>query len=211
MPHKLPRGLYALIDDGLRPEVPVLEKARAAIAGGAPVLQLRLKATPDRQALELVRSTVALAHQAGALVLVDDRVDLALAGGADGVHVGDDDLPPDVARRLLGPDALVGVTTRSLADIERAKALGADHVGLGPIFATATKHVAHAALGLEGFAAIARQSPLPVVGIAGIGLDTIGAVARAGATCAAVAGALLLAEDPVSRAMALHRAFLEAA
>lgn len=211
MPHKLPRGLYALIDDGLRPEVPVLDKARAAIAGGAPVLQLRLKATPDRRALELVRATVALAHPAGALVLVDDRVDLALAGGADGVHVGDDDLPPDVARRLLGPDALVGVTTRSLADIERAKALGADHVGLGPIFDTATKRVGHAALGLEGFAAIARRSPLPVVGIAGIDLDTIGAVARAGATCAAVAGALLLAEDPVSRATALHRAFLEAA
>ncbi|MEW6430475.1 MAG: thiamine phosphate synthase [Myxococcota bacterium] len=210
MPHKLPRGLYALVDDGVRPELPIVEKARAVIAGGAPVLQLRLEQTADRAALEAVRGTVALARPAGVLVIVNDRVDLALAGGADGVHLGADDLPPDVARRLLGPDALVGVTTRSLEDITRARALGADHVGLGPLFPTATKDVTHPPLGLDGFGAIARASPLPVVGIAGVTLETIAAVARAGATCAAVAGDLLKAPDIVSRARDLHRAFLEA-
>lgn len=210
MPHKLPRGLYALVDDGVRPELPIVEKARAVIAGGGPVLQLRLEQTADRPALDAVRATVALARPAGVLVIVNDRVDLALAGGADGVHLGADDLPPDVARKLLGPDALVGVTTRSLDDIARARAQGADHVGLGPVFTTATKAVAHAPLGLDGFAAIARASPLPVVGIAGVTLETIAQVARAGATCAAVAGDLLKAADIVSRARDLHRAFLAA-
>jgi thiamine-phosphate pyrophosphorylase len=210
MPHKLPRGLYALIDDALHPELSPFEKARAAIEGGAPILQLRLETTADRPALELVRATVALARPRGVRVIVNDRVDLALAGGADGVHLGADDLPADVARRLLGPDALVGVTTRSLADIERARALGADHVGLGPIFHTATKAVAHPPMGLSAFAAIARASPLPVVGIGGVTLDTIAEVARAGATCAAVAGDLLAAKDIVSRARDLHRAFLDA-
>jgi thiamine-phosphate pyrophosphorylase len=140
-------------------------------------------------------------------VIVNDRVDLALAGGAAGVHLGEDDLPVDVARRLLGPDALVGATTRSLAQIEAAAAAGADHVGLGPIFPTSTKHVAHVPLGLDGLARVAGRAPLPVVAIAGIGLETIGAVAAAGAWCAAVAGALLGADDVRARAERLQRAF----
>ena len=210
MAHKLPRGLYALLDDAVRPGLPLLEAARAVIAGGARVLQLRLETTADRPALELVRGAVALARPAGVVVIVNDRVDLALAGAADGVHLGDDDLPVEVARRLLGPGALVGATTRSLADIEAARAAGADHVGLGPIFSTTTKAVAHAALGLEGFAAIARASPLPVVGIAGITLETIGGVAASGAWAAAVAGDLLRADDIATRARALQQAFFAA-
>ncbi|MDP1824785.1 MAG: thiamine phosphate synthase [Archangium sp.] len=207
MPHKLPRGLYALLDDSVRPALPMVEKARAVIEAGVGVLQLRLEQTPDRVALPLIREVVALARPSGVLVIVNDRVDLALAGGAHGVHLGADDLPVDVARRLLGPDALIGATTRTLADIEAAKALGADHVGLGPLFTTSTKQVAHAPLGLEVFGAIARSSPLPVVGIAGITLETIGQVAAAGAWCAAVAGDLLNSGDLVSRARALQGAF----
>ena len=210
MVHKLPRGLYAFLDDAVRPGLPLLEAARAVIAGGARVLQLRLETTADRPALELVRGAVALARPAGVVVIVNDRVDLALAGAADGVHLGADDLPVEVARRLLGPGALVGATTRSLADIEAARAAGADHVGLGPIFSTTTKAVAHAALGLEGFAAIARASPLPVVGIAGITLETIGGVAASGAWAAAVAGDLLRADDIATRARALQQAFFAA-
>jgi thiamine-phosphate pyrophosphorylase len=207
MPHKLPGGLYALLDDSVRPELPMLEKARAVIEARVGVVQLRLERTPDRVALPLIRAVVALAAPANVRVIVNDRVDLALAGGADGVHLGADDLPVDVARRVLGPGALIGATTRSLAEIEQACALGADHVGLGPIFATRTKVVAHAPLGLEVFAAIVARSPLPVVGIAGVTLATIGQVAAAGAWCAAVAGDLLTAEDLVSRARALQGAF----
>lgn len=215
MPHKhsravLPTGLYALVDDAVRPGLPIVEKARAVIEGGAPVLQLRLETTADRPALDAIRAVVALARPRGVLVIVNDRVDLALVGDADGVHLGADDLPVDVARRLLGPHRLVGATTRSLDEVRAAQALGADHVGLGPIFTTSTKDVAHAPLGLARFAELARASPLPVVGIAGITLATIGDVARAGATCAAVAGDLLRADDIVSRARALQQAFLAA-
>lgn len=207
MPHKLPRGLYALLDDSVRAELPMIEKARAVIEAGVGVLQLRLEQTTDRVALPLIREVVALAAPRGVKVIVNDRVDLALAGGASGVHLGADDLPVDVARRLLGPEALIGATTRTLEDIERARALGADHVGLGPIFQTSTKVVGHAPMGLEQFGRIASRSPIPVVGIAGITLATIGQVAGAGAWAAAVAGDLLNADDVVSRARALQGAF----
>jgi thiamine-phosphate pyrophosphorylase len=210
MPLKLPRGLYALVDDGLRPQVPVPQKARWALEGGARVLQLRLEATSDRLALAWIREVVAAARAPGAVVIVNDRVDLCLVGEAHGVHLGDDDLPVAVARRLLGPGALIGRTTRTLDDVVRAREEGADHVGLGPIFATTTKRVDAAALGVEAFSAIARASPLPVVGIAGITVDTIGAVARAGAHAAAVAADWLGAPDPVSRVRALDRAFCDA-
>ncbi|MDP2271131.1 MAG: thiamine phosphate synthase [Archangium sp.] len=207
MPHKLPRGLYALLDDSVRAELPMMEKARAVIDAGVGVLQLRLEQTADRVALPLIREVVALARARNVLVIVNDRVDLALAGGAHGVHLGADDLPVDVARQLLGPDALIGATCRSLEDIEQARVLGADHVGLGPIFSTTTKRVSHAPLGLALFETIARKAPLPVVGIAGITLENIGQVAAAQAWCAAVAGDLLRSEDLVSRARALQGAF----
>jgi thiamine-phosphate pyrophosphorylase len=202
---KLPRGVYAVIDDGVRPEVSVPHKARLALEGGAAVLQLRLEQTNDRAALEWIREIVAIA---GAVpVIINDRIDLCLVGHAAGVHVGDDDLPVDVARRLLGPDALIGMTTRDLDGLSRAKALGADHAGLGPIFSTSTKQVLATPLGLERFATIVAASPLPVVGIAGITLETIAGVASAGAHCAAVAGDLLRANDIVDRARALKAAF----
>ncbi len=197
MPLKLPRGVYALVDDGLLPEVPVPEKARWALEGGAAVLQLRMEHTDDRTALGWVREVVAMAGTTP--VIVNDRTDLCLAGRAAGVHLGDDDLPVEAARALLGDDALIGRTVRSLADVEVAKGQGADHVGLGPIFATSTKAVSAPVLGLEGFGAIVRASPLPVVGIAGITLETIGAVIAAGAHCAAVAGDWLRAGSPPAR------------
>lgn len=205
---KLPRGLYALIDDSLLPERSLVDQATAAMEGGAAVVQLRLEQTPDRPALEVIRAVVEEGRRRGVPVIVNDRVDLALVGRASGVHLGKEDLPVEAARRLLGPEALVGATVRSLEDIMSAARDGADHVGLGPIFPTTTKSVDAPALGLLGFEAIVRVSPLPVVGIAGITLDTIGAVARAGARAAAVAGDLARAVDPVSRARALREAFL---
>ncbi len=212
MPNKLPGGLYALIDDQVHSALSPLDKARLALEGGALVVQLRLKHLTDRQALETIVAVLAMRRQVApeAVVLVNDRVDWALVAGADGVHVGADDLPPDAARRLLGPEKYVGVTTRNVNDILTAARLGADHVGLGPIFETRTKTVDAPPLGLEAFGRIAHQSPLPVVGIAGITLDTIGAVARAGAHAAAVAGDLLLADDIAARAKALQQAFWRA-
>lgn len=206
---KLPRGLYAMIDDSLRTDLPIAAKARAAIDGGARVLQLRLELTADRLALEAIREVMQLARRADVTVIVNDRVDLALLGGAHGVHLGADDIPVMEARRLLGPDALVGATCRNLEQLIEAQTQGADHAGVGPIFETSTKTVNHPPLGLDGFAKVAKASPIPVIGIAGITLQTITLVAKGGAHCAAVGSGLLLAPDIAERARALQAAFFE--
>jgi len=138
---------------------------------------------------------------------VNDRVDLALLSGAHGVHVGDEDLPPEAARELLGPEGLVGVTVRDAAGARAAKAAGADYVGLGPVFGTTTKQVAAPVLGLERFGAVVRECPLPVVGIGGVKLENIAQLAAAGAHGGAVASDVLLAEDLAERVRRLSAAF----
>lgn len=194
-------GLYVIVG-GPDP----VEQARAAIAGGARVVQVRVKDAPAGAVLEVARRVVALA--AGrALVIVNDRADLALLSGADGVHLGDEDLPVAEARRLLGPDLLVGRTTRTLEEARAALAEGADHVGFGPIFATRTKALPVPPRGLDGLAAVTAALPAPVVAIGGIGQDTIAGVARAGAACAAVIEAVYGAGDPAANAAVLAAAF----
>lgn len=203
----LPRGPYLLCDDTVRPELPLGEKASRLLAGGARILQLRMKRTSPREALAATREVVAACHRAGALCLLNDRVDLALLSGADGVHVGDEDLPPEAARELLGPARLVGVTVRNLAGARAAKEAGADYVGLGPVFGTQTKQVPAPVLGVEAFAAVVRESPLPVVGIGGVGLANIAQVAAAGAHGAAVVSDALLAPDIAEQVRRLSAAF----
>jgi thiamine-phosphate pyrophosphorylase len=192
------RGLYAIV---ARPE-----EAAAAIAGGAGVVQVRVKDAPAGGILKVAREIVALAR-GRALVIVNDRADLALLSGADGVHVGDEDLPVPEARRLLGPDLLVGRTTRTLDEARAAVAEGADHVGFGPIFATTTKTLAVPPRGLGPLREASAGLGAPVVAIGGIGVDTIADVARAGAACAAVVGAIFGKGDPVENARRLAAAF----
>lgn len=203
----LPRGPYLLCDDTVLPEVPLVDKAARLVAGGARVVQLRMKRTPPRAALAAAREVSALCRRAGVLCLVNDRVDLALLAGADGVHVGDEDLPPEAARELLGPGRLVGVTARGVEGARAARAAGADYVGVGPLFGTTTKQVPAPVLGLEAFAAVVRDSPLPVVGIGGVGLENIARVASTGAHGAAVVSDALLAGDIAERVRRLVAAF----
>jgi thiamine-phosphate pyrophosphorylase len=192
------RGLYAIVASPA--------EAAAAVAGGAAVLQVRMKEAPAGDVLAIAREAVALA--AGrALVLVNDRADLALLSGADGVHVGDEDLPPEEARRLLGPGLLVGRTTRTLEEARAAIAAGADHVGFGPIFATRTKALPVPPRGLDALREVAGALGAPVVAIGGIEEGTIAAVARAGAACAAVVGAIFREGDPAANARRLADAF----
>jgi thiamine-phosphate pyrophosphorylase len=194
-------GLYALVGG---PD-PVAQAAEA-LGGGAGVLQLRVKGGGDAALLEAATRLVALAR-GRALVIINDRADLAVLSGADGVHVGDEDLPVEAARRVAGPDLLVGRSTRTLADGLAALAAGADHVGFGPVFVTSSKQIAEPPRGLAMLAEVARALPAPVVAIGGIGLGTIGPVAAAGAAAAAVLGALFDAPDPRARAAALAAAF----
>lgn len=207
MPRELPHGIYGLCDDTVRPDLPIERQAALLLEGGIRVLQLRLKRTPAREAVAACRAAAAACRAAGALCLVNDRVDWALLSGADGVHVGDEDVPPGDARALLGPSRVVGVTARDARMAREAARAGADYAGVGPVFATATKRVDAAVLGPERLAAIVRESPLPVVAIGGIGLSGVEDVAAAGARMAAVVSDLLRAEDVPARARALLERF----
>ena len=204
---RLPAGLYALCDDAVRSELGLASKARALLAGGCKVLQLRIKVTPAREALRLSREVVSGCRDAGAVCLINDRVDLALLSNAHGVHLGDEDLPVADARRVLGPGAVIGRTVRSGPDAVAAALAGADYVGVGPLFPTRTKQVQAEVLGLRRFAQVVGESPVPVVGIAGIGLSNIAQVAGAGAHGAAVLSDLLLADDIADRTRRLSAAF----
>jgi thiamine-phosphate pyrophosphorylase len=195
------RGLYALVG-GADP----LAQAAGALDGGAAVVQLRVKEVPAAEVLALATRLVALAR-GRALVIVNDRADLAVLAGADGVHLGEEDLPVAAARAVVGPDLVVGRSTRSLEEGLAALADGADHVGFGPIFATATKAIAEPPRGLARLAEVTSRLPAPVVAIGGIDLDTIGPVAAAGAAAAAVIGALFGHGPPRPRAEALSAAF----
>ena len=206
MQNKFARGLYVLVDDSLKTELSMQEKARLVIEAGIGVLQLRMKKTSDAEALEITKEIMVLARSSETKVIVNDRVDLALLGGADGVHVGADDVPVSLARRVLGPDRLVGATCRSVEDIVAARTAGADHVGLGPVFQTSTKVVNAAPLGIEGLRTVVTAAPLPVVAIGGISENSLRAVLQTGAHCAAVASAVWSADDVVAALEALKRA-----
>jgi thiamine-phosphate pyrophosphorylase len=194
-------GLYAIVGD----EDPI-GLARLAVEGGAGVVQVRMKSSPAGEVLAAVREIVALCR-GRALVIVNDRADLALLAGADGVHVGDDDLPAEEVRRIVGPGMLVGRSTRTLAEARAAIAAGADHVGFGPMFSTRTKEIAAPPRGLDALREVTRELGAPVVAIGGITLETVGDVAEAGAAAAAVIEDLLARGDVRARAALLAARF----
>lgn len=183
--------------------MPVL---RAALAAGVRHVQARTKAVNDRQRLAFTSMLRRVCGQAGAILVVNDRVDLALAAGAAGVHVGDEDLPAAVARRLVGPDALVGVTCRDAEAARRAADDGATYLGVGPAYATTTKRGLPDPLGPHGVAAIARAVDVPVIAIAGITPARVPELLDAGAHGVAVVSAVFGAADPAAAA----QQFLEA-
>jgi thiamine-phosphate pyrophosphorylase len=186
--------LYAIVDPldtGRTPE----DLAAVLLAGGARLLQLRLKTAGSGDLLAAARALRALTARAGALLLINDRPDVARAAGADGVHLGQDDLPVAAARAVIGPGALVGV---SIHDVEQARAAagaGADYLGVGPVFTTTTKVGALPARGLDLVRAVRAAVTLPLVGIGGITPDTAAAVRAAGADAVAMIGALIRAPD----------------
>ncbi len=175
---------------------------------GVGALQLRLKVTPEGEAVPLIRQAVAWASHTQTAVIVNDRADWALLAGADGVHLGADDVPISVARRALGSQAIVGATVRSEKDLHAAHAAGADYVGLGPVFTSSTKPGSVPPLGLEGFGTLAGKSRLPVVAISGLRAEHMTALAALGAYAAAVGAAVWNAPDITAGAKALNAAFL---
>lgn len=162
---------------------------------GARLLQLRAKTEGDRRRLALARETLAAARASGALLVVNDRADLARIVGADGLHVGQDDLPAAAARALVGPGVLLGLSTHGLAQLQAAAAEPVDYVAIGPVFPTRTKENPDPVVGLEMVRRARALTSLPLIAIGGITADNAAAVVEAGADGVAVISCLLDAPD----------------
>lgn len=182
------------------------EVAAAALAGGATVLQLRDKRMSAAALYRVACRLRELTRRAGIPLIINDRVDVALAADADGVHLGPDDLPLEAARRVLGPRRIIGASVGTVAEAIRAEREGATYLGVGPVFATATKADAGPAVGVERVAAVVRAVGIPVVGIGGITPENAAEVLRAGAAGVAVISAVAAAPDPTAAARALLEA-----
>jgi thiamine-phosphate pyrophosphorylase len=182
-----------------------LDLATAYLAGGARFLQLRAKRLAGGALLDLASRVAERAHSAGAIWILNDRADLARLAGAAGVHVGQEDLSPVAVRALLGPQAIVGLSTHTEAQIDAALTEPISYLAVGPVFGTSTKATGYASvgLGLVGYGALkAHSRELPLVAIGGITLDRAGEVIRAGATSLAVITDLLNGGDPERRVCA---------
>jgi thiamine-phosphate pyrophosphorylase len=174
--------------------VPVVE---AALSVGVPVIQVRVDdEVCDRDAYALTERIVALCREAGARCLVNDRLDVALAVGADGAHVGAQDIPVAAARRILGPDAILGATARDPAAARAAVAAGASYLGVGPAFATTTKDGLPDPIGPAGIGAVAAAVDVPVIAIGGVTVGRVPGLVAAGAYGVAVVAAVNDAPDP---------------
>lgn len=197
--------LHLVTDRGLSRGRHLLEIVRAAVAGGVSVVQLREKDASTRDFVELGRILVAELKGGAVPLLINDRVDIALAIGADGVHLGQSDLPYAVARKLLGPAAIIGLSVESLADAEAAEHLDVAYLGLSPVFATTTKSDIKPPLGLPGIRAIRAISRHKLVAIGGIDAGNSGEILIAGADGVAVVSAICGADDPTRATRELCR------
>lgn len=194
-------GLHVLTDArGGREQLPVLDRVLAA---GARVVQVRVKGATDRSLLGFSREVVALCAQHDATCIVNDRVDVALAAGAAGTHLGADDLPVPAARSVAGPQHLLGGTARDPATAVRLVDEGADYLGVGPAYRTGTKAGLPAPLGPAGVAAVAAAVPVPVVAIGGVTAERVPVLVAAGAAGVAVVSAVSGSSDPAAATRAL--------
>jgi len=181
------------------------ETIKEATAGGVDMIQLREKGLSDRELLKRAREVCGWAREARVLFIVNDRPDIARLADADGVHLGQDDMPVKEARRMLGPDALIGVSTHNIEQVRQAVLDGASYLGVGPTFPTRTKKFSEYP-GLDFVRAVAAETKLPAFVIGGVNLETIGAAVAAGARRVAVSHALCQADNPRAVAAALVRA-----
>lgn len=174
----------------------LLSATEAALRSGVPAVQLREKDLPAGELFSLAKDMRALTRNYHALLLINDRLDVAMACDADGVHLGEDSLPADIARRILGPEPLIGVSTHSLDGALAAARCGADFLTFGPVFATPSKAVYGPPKGLRSLRDICRQVPLPVYALGGIRASHQEAVLAAGAAGIALISAILATDDP---------------
>jgi thiamine-phosphate diphosphorylase len=198
-------SIYPIIDVGVcrARGIDPFGLAGACLRSGARLLQLRAKEVGGAELLDLTERTVAAAREVGAIVIVNDRADIARMAGAGGVHVGQTDLPVPAARAIVGEDAIVGVSTHDRQQIDDAIASDANYVAVGPVFLTATKDTGYTPRGLE-LVRYAAGRGKPIVAIGGITLERAADVVAAGASAFAVITDILVGDDAEGRVRAFH-------
>ncbi|MDN0077241.1 thiamine phosphate synthase [Crenobacter sp. SG2303] len=197
-------SLYLVLDpDMCGGHAAALRTADLATRNGATVVQLRAPEWKKRAWLALAVDLKALLAPRGVPLIINDHVDIALAADADGVHVGQKDLPAHVVRRLIGPNKLLGLSTSSLADLRGVDADLVDYIGVGPVYPTGTKEDANPVLGVVKLAQLLVEKPLPAVAIGGIGIAQAAEVIGAGADGVAVVSAICAATDPAAASVQL--------
>ena len=202
--------LYLVTDRDLSLGRSLEEVVSEAVKGGVTIVQLREKEASTGEFVALARRLMSILKPLGIPLIINDRVDVALAVDADGVHIGQSDMAYADARRLLGPDKIIGLSVESLEDLEAANALDVDYVGISPVYGTPTKTDTAEPFGLEGLRKAVEMSVHPTVAIGGMNARTIGEVMEAGADGVAVVSAICSAED-ISKATKELKAIVEAA
>ena len=188
-------GLYIILDPSVCPARPLVDVLTTAAEAGASLFQYRNKTASMKDAYVEALALRQAAAKAGVLFIVNDRCDLALAVDADGVHLGQGDLPLDLARKVMGPDKLIGISTHNSDQVREATAGKPDYLGFGPIFKPSSKQDHDPVVGLEGLRAMRSLTSLPVFAIGGIQIDQVGEIIHAGADGVAVISAILKAQD----------------
>ncbi len=188
-------SLYAVSDRGLLRGRPLVRAVEQAILGGATIVQLREKAVSTREFVKLAQEVLAVARQYGVPLIINDRIDVMLAVDADGAHVGQEDMPAVLARKLIGPEKILGVSVETVAEAQAAVGGGADYLGAGAVFATPTKADAGQPIGLEGLRRVKASVGIPVVAIGGINAENLQEVLQTGVDGVALVSAIFGRED----------------
>jgi thiamine-phosphate pyrophosphorylase len=197
-------ALYVIPDRKMGKGRDLLTQARSALAGGATAIQLRDKELPGRDLYELAVRMKALCSEYGALFIVNDRLDVALAADCDGVHLGQEDLPVSAARRIVPPGFIIGASAHTPEEALKAERDGADYLGAGAVYPTGSKGDAHT-IGIEGFRRVVKSTKLPVVAIGGIDAKNTREVIAEGACGISVISAVVSQEDIEAAARSLRR------
>ena len=194
-------GLYLILDPAVAGSCSLVDLVQTALDAGVRLFQLRMKTPDTRKFYDLAAALGLLVRKGGGTFIVNDRCDVAAAVGADGVHLGQEDLPLADARAILGPGKLIGISTHNLVQATEAEAGGADYIGFGPIFPTTTKENPDPVVSVSGLHEVRTKVRIPIVAIGGITSKNAADVRAAGADCCAVISAVLSAPDP-AKAMA---------
>jgi thiamine-phosphate pyrophosphorylase len=198
--------LHILTDTVLQSRFSHMEITWFAIAGGADTIQYRQKSGSTRQMIEVARNMKRLCSEAGVVFIVNDRLDVAIAAEADGVHLGQDDFPIPMARELLGEGRIIGGSAATLDEARKCLSEGADYVGFGPVYPTSSKEDAGPVSGIDILKQVVEIVPLPIIAIGGVGAENIPGVMRAGAHGIAVISAVCCQDDPEESTRALYQA-----